>query len=245
MRDTCLIGRLSDKGVAIMRQDAERVAKDRLRQKEQQRGLALQPDIFVRAILKERLELTSSVRCVHLLVNIFLVRRVESDTNIPNLDDIRLRSLMESGKSLRSSGFLLAVTSSSRCTSKTKRCCGATRPPFPSYPERTPTAPSNCSSRRTSRTRRRRPPVAQSPIIWTAYRSVSSPRRSLRSVSQHIVYRIEQPRIGEEIDVRGPIGEITYNPGDRTFEIGGKKRQFDKVCGGVRGYAVSGSSRHM
>ncbi len=62
MRDICLIGKLSDKGVVRMRQDAERAAKELLCQKEQQRGFALQPDVFVRAILKERLELTRSVR---------------------------------------------------------------------------------------------------------------------------------------------------------------------------------------
>lgn len=106
MRDTCLIGRLSDKGVARMRQDADRAAKELLSQKEKQRGFALQPDVFVRAILKERLELTTSVRCDWLPLNPVPFSRVKLDTNASNLDDIRSRSLAGLGRSIQSLGFL-------------------------------------------------------------------------------------------------------------------------------------------
>uniref|UniRef100_A0A2H4WRE4 Nitrate reductase [NADPH] n=1 Tax=Ganoderma lucidum TaxID=5315 RepID=A0A2H4WRE4_GANLU len=181
MRDTCLIGRLSDKGVTIMRQDAERAAKDRLRQKEQQRGFAFQPDVFVRAILKERLELTSSVRRYTFEIPRG-VGKTPPKLGLPVGRHVQLAVHFEDQAVLRSY-----------------------TPTFPVLPSEDVDGTFQL-------------------LVKTYF-----PDKEIASPGGTVSNYLDCLQIGEEIDVRGPVGEITYNPNDCAFEIGGQKRHFDKI----------------
>ena len=62
MRRWCLIGKLSAEGITQMQDDYKRAKEELQRLQEQQQGYALQPDRFIRAILRERFEETPYVR---------------------------------------------------------------------------------------------------------------------------------------------------------------------------------------
>ncbi|KAH9920934.1 uncharacterized protein B0H18DRAFT_1190512 [Fomitopsis serialis] len=61
-KDECLIGALSEEGIKAMEEDARRAAKELAKVKEERKGLALQPDVFTRAKLVERKEVSSDTR---------------------------------------------------------------------------------------------------------------------------------------------------------------------------------------
>ncbi|KAM5537092.1 hypothetical protein V8D89_009238 [Ganoderma adspersum] len=181
MRDTCLIGRLSDKGVVRMRQDADRAARELLRQKEQQRGFALQPDIFIRAILKERLELTTSVRRYTFEIP-HGVGEKPPKLGIPVGSHVQLAVHFEDQAVLRSY-----------------------TPIFPVLPEEDTDGSFQL-------------------LVKTYF-----PDKGKAFPGGTVSNYLDCLQIGEEIDIRGPIGEITYSIEDRAFEVGGKKLHFDKL----------------
>ncbi|KAI1798202.1 hypothetical protein LXA43DRAFT_1088331 [Ganoderma leucocontextum] len=175
------LGKLSDKGVVRMRQDAERVAKELLRQKQQQQGFALQPDVFVRAILKERLELTSSVRRYT-----FEIPRPVGEKppklGLPIGRHVQLAVHFEDQAVLRSY-----------------------TPVFPVLP-----------SEDTDGTFQL--------LVKTYF-----PDKEKASPGGTVSNYLDLLQIGEETDVRGPIGEITYNVDDGAVQVGGKRLRFDKI----------------
>ncbi|TFY58429.1 hypothetical protein EVJ58_g6427 [Rhodofomes roseus] len=61
-KDECLIGALSEEGIKAMEEDAKRAAKELAKVKEERKGLALQPDVFTRAKLVKRKEVSSDTR---------------------------------------------------------------------------------------------------------------------------------------------------------------------------------------
>ncbi|PIL27516.1 hypothetical protein GSI_10667 [Ganoderma sinense ZZ0214-1] len=181
MRDTCLIGRLSDMGVARMRQDSERAAKELLLQKEQQRGFTLQPDVFIRAILRERLEVTSSVR----RYTFEIPRGVGEKTpklGLPVGRHVQVAVHFEDQAVLRSY-----------------------TPIFPVLPSE------------------------DTDGVFQLLVKTYLPDKKRAFPGGTVSNYLDCLQIGEEIDVRGPIGDISYNINDQAFEIRGKKLHFDKI----------------
>lgn len=61
-RDECLIGTLSKEGMEAIERDAERAAKVLKKVKEERKGLALQPDVYMPAKLVKRVEKNDDTR---------------------------------------------------------------------------------------------------------------------------------------------------------------------------------------
>lgn len=63
-RDECYIGGLSDEAVEEMKKDAARAADALAKLKKKREGFALQPDMFTRATLVEKKEVSEDTRFV-------------------------------------------------------------------------------------------------------------------------------------------------------------------------------------
>ncbi|EJF63684.1 hypothetical protein DICSQDRAFT_167737 [Dichomitus squalens LYAD-421 SS1] len=181
MRAFCLIGRLSAKGVAKMKEDYKCAKEELRRLKEQQRGYALQPDVFIRAMLRERVDETSSVR--------------RYTFEIPSRNGTTPAKLgLPVGRHVQ-----IAVHFEDQAVVRSYT------PIFPILPEEDTGGTFQL-------------------LVKTYF-----PDKVKANPGGTVSNYLDCLQKGQEIDIRGPMGDITYNISDGVFDVRGQKLRYEKI----------------
>ncbi|KAI0659447.1 hypothetical protein C8Q70DRAFT_1053815 [Cubamyces menziesii] len=201
LRDKMLIGVLSEEGIQAMKEDAIRAAKELQKVKADRQGLALQPDLFTQAKLVRKKEVSSDTK----LYTFEIPRKQDGSPGrlgLPIGRHVQIAVHFKDQAVLRSYTPVRPVLASEDDGTfdlLVKTYLPSADSPFP--PGGTVSNYLDCMEE------------GESQILNSVLRGSDTTSSTF---------------VGEEIDIRGPTGGITYT-GHGNFDIEGNEYHFDKI----------------